>query len=275
MMTSMRTRLSSTLAVLCITGSIFATAPQLVDPVSKDNSPNCDCFLISGPDHTYSQNHRFWDFRNIADDTNGDDYTVAPPLVTATEDAGLEPVTSDFLNSTRRGRDWQIQIWASNATTDSPVTSVNSAQNVFISCNSSATDNSTYLTLRASRLPDFLSISELDGLQNNLLHSSIIARMCVISNGLSSAAAPSAESADVEDDAGSASDHPVDMGAVAGLFSYYSATEESDIEISTRDPANRIRYSNQPDFSYKTGNTVPGASTDMAVPNAFRLDKLA
>jgi hypothetical protein len=257
------------LAVLLNTRPIFATAQQLVDPVSKDNSPNCDCFLVSGPDPSYFQYHRFWDFRSIADDANGDDYTVAPPLVNAGEDAGLEPVTSNFLKSTKWGLDWQIQNWVSNVTKDSPVMSVNSAQNIFISRNTSSADNSTYLTLRASRLPDFMSISEFDSLQNNILHSSIRARTRVIPNGLSTAAAPSALDPDLSTDANSTSDHPVDVGAVAGLFTYYSATEESDIEILTRDPIDRIRYSNQPDFNYQTGDTVPGASTDLAVPNTF------
>jgi len=54
-----------------------------------------------------------------------------------------------------------------------------------------------------------------------------------------------------------------------GFFTYYSATEESDIEILTRDPTDRIRYSNQLDFNYKTGNDVVGASTDLALPSTF------
>jgi hypothetical protein len=268
-MTKMWTHLASTLAISFMLNPIFATAQELVDPISKDNSPNCDCFLVSGPDLSYFQYHRFWDFRNIADDTNGDDYTVAPPLVTAEEDAKLKPVTSSFLNTTKWGLDWQIQTWRSNATTDSPVTSVNSAQNIFISRNTSSPDKSTYLTLRASRLPDFMSISEFDSLQTNILHSSIRARMRVIPNALSTKAAPSASNVDIGTDAGSTSDHPVDFGAVAGFFTFYSGTQESDIEILTRDPIDRIRYSNQPDYNFHTGNTVPGASTDLAMPNTF------
>ena len=39
--------------------------------------------------------------------------------------------------------------------------------------------------------------------------------------------------------------HSVDRGAVVGLFIYATDANESDIEILTRDPLNRIRYVNQ------------------------------
>ena len=172
------------------------------------------------------------------------------------------------MNTTNWNNDWQIQTWASDATEASPVMSVNSARNVFISRNSSD-DGSTYLTLRTSRLRDFMSIAEIDSQQKNLLHSSIRARMRIIPNGLSNTSAPSAGDTGVKDNVGSTLSHPVDPGAVVGFFTYFSSTQESDIEILTRDPTNRIRYSNQPDFNYKSGNMIPGASTDFATPNRF------
>jgi hypothetical protein len=256
-----------TLLLLSSASSALAATQVLAEPVSKDNSANCDCYLTSGPDPSYFQCHRFWDFRNIPTDASGDDYSVAPPLVAEDENAGLEPVTCDYLNTTKWNSDWQIQNWASNASVDSPVMRVNSPQNVFISRNSS-NGGSTYLTLCATRLPDFMSISEIDSQQKNLYHSSIRAKMRVIPNGLSDDTAPSA-ARNAIDDHGSTPNHPADPGAVAGLFTYLSSTEESDIEILTRDPTDRIRYSNQPDFNYKTGNTIPGASSDVAVPNKF------
>lgn len=261
------THLAGLLVIVFIFDSSVATAQELVDPISKDNAPNCDCFLVSGPDPSFFQYHRFWDFRNIADDANGDDYTVAPPLVTAEENAGLEPVTSSFLKTEKWGLDWEIEDWISNVTKDSPVESVNSAQNVFISRNTSSPDSSTYLTLRASRLPDFTSISEIDSQQTNLLHSSLRARMRVIPNGLANKAAPSTSDVATSADTGSTSNHPVDIGAVAGFFTFYSGTQESDIEILTRDPIHHIRYSNQPDYDFMTGNTIPGASTNVVLPH--------
>lgn len=61
--------------------------------------------------------------------------------------------------------------------------------------------------------------------------------------------------------------HPVAPGAVLGFFTFESNTQESDIEILTSDPITNIRFSNQPDYDAKTGNTVPGASSDIVLPN--------
>lgn len=256
-----------TVLVVLAASSTLVTSQVLVEPVSKDNSATCDCYLTSGPDPSYFQYHRFWDFGSVSADASGDDFTIAPPLVTEHENAGLEPVTCDYLNTTKWNSDWQIQNWTSYATVESPVKSVNSAQNVFISRNSS-NNGSTYLTLRANKLPDFMSISEIDSQQKNLFHSSIRARMRVIPNGMSNKLAPSAGATSIDGD-NSTSNHPADPGVVAGLFTYFSSTEESDLEILTRDPTDRIRYSNQPDFNYKTGNTILGASSDVAIPDAF------
>lgn len=62
------------------------------------------------------------------------------------------------------------------------------------------------------------------------------------------------------------SSHPVAPGACYGQFTYQSDTQESDIEVLTYDPITNVRYSNQPDFDPNTGDTVPGASSDVALP---------
>jgi len=145
----------------------------------------------------------------------------------------------------------------SSPSDDAPVAVNNSLSNIFVS----SPDPNTTLNLRTSRQPTYQSTAELELTQKNMLHASIRIRARI--------------------DPGSAS------GAVAGLFTYaevYSPTEinfshgnfESDIEILTSDPTNKIRYSNQPDtkiVTYQDGNTtvngtdsIPGASTAATLP---------
>jgi hypothetical protein len=48
-------------------------------------------------------------------------------------------------------------------------------------------------------------------------------------------------------------------GAVAGFFTFFDKTNETDIEILTRDPKDKIRYTNQPALD-DNGNDVAEAS---------------
>lgn len=68
-------------------------------------------------------------------------------------------------------------------------------------------------------------------------------------------------------------------GAVAGMFTYLDDSCESDIEILTRDPADRIWYTNQPNVG-PDGYTIKEAGTEATLPdgvawtdwNTHRLD---
>ncbi|KAL4993047.1 concanavalin A-like lectin/glucanase domain-containing protein [Aspergillus recurvatus] len=58
-------------------------------------------------------------------------------------------------------------------------------------------------------------------------------------------------------------------GACAGIFTYRSATCESDVEFLTSDPPNTIHYANQPDYDAENDIIIPGASevvTTVPVP---------
>ena len=71
-------------------------------------------------------------------------------------------------------------------------------------------------------------------------------------------------------------------GAVAGIFTFYNDTNESDIEILTQDPKTSAEYSNQPTVD-ADGDVIPGSNfnTSMAGENwqwtdwnVYRLDWL-
>lgn len=71
-----------------------------------------------------------------------------------------------------------------------------------------------------------------------------------------------------------------DYGAIAGFFTYFDDTDESDIEILTRDPPNRVHFSNQPTENPETGVPISGSTFNDSMPggrkssdwNTYRLD---
>lgn len=94
----------------------------------------------------------------------------------------------------------------------------------------------THLTLRTNRLPEFQSTSNIESIENDYFHASIRIRARV--NGAA--------------------------GACAGMFTYFSDKQESDIEILTRDDHSTIRATNQPGVD-EEGKVIPEASTEATV----------
>jgi hypothetical protein len=194
----------------------------------KDNSPNCSCYVVSSGAQSrtpqYFQYHRFYEFRNLAAGL-----TSAPPLINKTQNASLVPSWQpEIFNSDAFIADWTVQNWSTPAAEDSPIPMSNSFGNIYIG----QEGNGTYLSLRTSRLDDHQTASEIENQQKNLMHVSM--RMSGRVTG--------------------------SKGAVAGFFTYYDDDNESDIEILTNDPINKIHYTNQPSVD-KDGNAVTVAST--------------
>lgn len=258
--------------LVALLSSIYYTSAAssniLVQDPSKDNSQECSCYLTSGPSSSYFQHHRFWDFRSIPSDGKND-FTLPPPFLNNSDDLTNAPPSSTYLSTTDFVTDWSIQNWTADADTFSPISRINSAQNVFISRNTTLhAESSTYLTLRASRLESFMSIAELESKQKNLLHSSIRARMRIIPLSPSLHPLPPLTNANSNSNSNATTSPLPAPGAVAALFTYHSTTSESDIEILTRDPTTQIRYANQPDDHPSTGSIIPGASTQSTLPGS-------
>lgn len=207
--------------------SSFNTSPH-------DNNDECTCYVVqSGANSdtpSYFQYYRFYDFRNLS--SNAGQFVEAPPLVNDTQNAGQEPVWEpSILNSDAWNQDWGIQNWSKEATEDFPTRMVNSPANIYLGQNDDDNNPFTWLTLRTSRLEDFQSAGEIENMQKNLKHVSM--RMYGRVTGA--------------------------KGAVAGFFTFFDDTNESDIEILTDDPTDTIRYTNQPALD-KEGNEVAKAS---------------
>jgi Glycosyl hydrolases family 16 len=275
MITNMAARTFSiprALTMLATLPLILASTPQLLT-ASRDNSPSCDCYLISGDEPGYFQYHRFWDFRSIPST-----YSPAsiPNLVTS-PDTDMDPtdasdLTSSYFTSEDWVRDWSIQNFSdADVATEGVYRQVASPKNIWVGsdCGNDGIEGgggNTCLVLRSSRQKEgFQSVVEVDSNQMNLWRSSIRVRLRVV---------PTSEfgsDGGGEDDKNTntmASGNAVSSGAVVGFFTYRSDTSESDIEILTRDPENQIRYSNQPDYDASTGESVPGASTESKLPES-------
>jgi hypothetical protein len=199
-----------------------------------DNSPDCDCYVTDGISSEYYQYHRFFDFRGLASDGQ---YNDPPPNITNTQDQCDEPGQQGYLNSSTFAKDFKLLNWRRNASDIHPVAIQNTLQNIYIETDASNT-SATHLTFRTHRNDDFQSTAEMESLQRNLMHASIRLRARVY--GAS--------------------------GAVAGMFTYLNDSQESDIEILTRDPANRIRYTNQPNVG-PNGYDIAAAGTDATLPD--------
>lgn len=235
----MKARLRSHLAALWflllhLRPSLAAEYIALNSTTPHQNTNNCTCYVVdSGPDSStpqYFQYYRFYDFRSLAD--RPAQYVKTPNVVDDWKDApGQDVWDANILNSASWNTDWSIQNWSKDATEDFPTRMVNSPANVYLQQNNDSSDPFTYLTLRTTRSEDFQSAAEIENEQKNLMHVSMRMYARVIGAG----------------------------GAVAGFFTFYDDTNESDIEILTDDPKDKIRYTNQPSVD-KKGNEVATAS---------------
>ncbi|KAL9610699.1 MAG: hypothetical protein Q9167_004614 [Letrouitia subvulpina] len=195
--------------------------------------PNCECYRVTGDNDALFLGHQFYDFRTLNKEAVGSDFTP-PPLINASQDRGLEPPTSSFFDKALFGGYFTAANWLKNASEDAPISMVNSQQNVYLARDSP--DSPTHLTLRTNRLPNFQSTSNIESIENGYFHASIRIRARV--NGAA--------------------------GACAGMFTYFSDKQESDIEILTRDGHSTMRATNQPGVDTE-GKVIPEASTKATV----------
>ncbi|KAL6155918.1 hypothetical protein ACJQWK_05142 [Exserohilum turcicum] len=193
----------------------------------KDNNPDCDCYVVESGANSqtpeYFQYYRFYDFRGLPGALD-----ASPPPINTSDAAGmLSTWQPDLFNSDAWNFDWGIQNWSKPATADFPVPMNNSPANVYLG----AQDSTAYLGLRTARLDDYQVSGEIENQQKNLMHASLRMYGRVVGA----------------------------KGAVAGFFTFYDDTNESDIEILTSDPKDKIRYTNQPSVD-KGGNEIATAS---------------
>ncbi|KAJ5165875.1 Endo-1-3(4)-beta-glucanase [Penicillium capsulatum] len=286
--------------------SSAADSPAAISthPPDKIDPRDCDCFTVSGPDPGYFQHYKLWDFRavpmrkhphtfplrpfdpNDLDEDDIDDSDDGDNNVDEyehEEDKTNEPSSSSlFFFETPFHKDWVSQQWRRTRTPAAPVAMVNSKRNVFFTRNRDrpGTD-ATHLVLRTTRFSNYTSTAEIETRIRDIYRCSLRVRLRIIPAKILVAQPSSGSNWPPEDP----SRHPVPAlndtrvgnhtspgngkpvsGACVGIFTYRTQNCESDIEILTSDPLNRVRYANQPDYDPVTDQTIPGASTVADLP---------
>jgi hypothetical protein len=217
----------------------------LVAIVHGSSNDECDCYLTNGTNSAYYSRHSFYDYRNL-----GDYAGVPSPIQNASRTAG---VTSDYFYSDAWDTTWSIQDWSNRGkgvslSGDATVLMINSPNNIYIEKNDdkdAASD--TFLTMRTMRFPGFQSAAEFESVST---YHYVSVRMLARVTG--------------------------SAGACMAIFTYLGGEEladvqEADIEIMTRDPKNRVQYTNQPSFT-EDGDDIPKATRNGTLPKGIRWD---
>ncbi|KZL86467.1 xylanase 3 [Colletotrichum incanum] len=226
---------------------LLSLALTLVPLAVADDHPYvadsvCNCYLTNSSE-SYFTNHLFFDFRNLGQ------YAGVPDVLADWDASANAPVTSDYFNSDAWTSIWGIQNWNNTDKkgkdgNDATVDMVNSANNIYIEKNNDKDASSdTFMSMRTTRLKDFQTSAEMESVSMGYKFVSV--RMLARTLG--------------------------DPGACTALFTYreadkYVDVQEADIEVLTKDPENRIQYTNQPSFD-SHGNTIDKSTQNGTMPS--------
>ncbi|EHA54032.1 hypothetical protein MGG_08823 [Pyricularia oryzae 70-15] len=238
---NLRTVTGSASSILLILSSIHVAVADL--PLVSDSK--CGCYVTNGSNSAFFTSHRFYDFRSLSQYV-GSGIPDAPS--SSPQAASNASITSGYFNTSAFTDDWSIMTWNNSASVggDAAILMVNSPTNLFIQKNNDTdADSDTYLTMRTARNEDFQSASEIESNSNRYRFVSM--RMLARTTG-----AP---------------------GACTALFTYRSAkdyadVQEADIEVLTKDPTDKIMYTNQPSY-VKVGNdtqNIPESNINGTAP---------
>ena len=182
-----------------------------------------------------------------------------------------------FFFRTAFDKDWISQQWQRPQTPIAPIPMVNSKRNVFFTRAHDHQDSGvTHLIMRTTRLWNYTSTAEIETRVHDIYRCSLRVRLRIMPADVFIAQppqdpsqhplpAPANVSRPTNRTASQIDDRPP-AGACVGIFSYHSISCESDIEILTTDPPNRVHYANQPDYDPVKDEMIPGASSTIDVP---------
>lgn len=256
---------------------------------------SCDCYSVSGPDPGHFQHHKFWDFRQVPlNALAAKDFQFQP---IAQADASATHKNNEFnaapilLKDTPFAADWLIQDWQRSGSLLFPIPIANSNQNAFLT--RSLAGGTSFLAMRTKRFEKYSSTAEIETGIQNFMHVSFRVRLRILANDEPILSPPLFENKAfgkrndemtemrIQEDPlvqRVAARLPPSTGACVGIFTFFSRTSESDIEILTSDPPNRAHYANQPDYDPIRNVVIPGSqvAADAHVPwtawSTYRLD---
>ncbi|KAI0460663.1 putative xylanase 3 [Xylaria acuta] len=205
----------------------------------------CDCYVTNDTSANYFITHNFFDFRTLAQ------YANVPHPIEDPYDSSDADETSEYFLDDNWTKVWGIQRWNNSNSVDSgdvPVLLVNSPNNIYIEKNTDENPTSdTFMTMRTLRYKHYQSAAEFESISKAYHFLSV--RMYARTIG-----AP---------------------GAVTAMFTYrddgdssnIASVQESDLEIRTMDPKDKVQYTNQPSYSTKEGGyDIPEATRNATTP---------
>ncbi len=236
---------------------LFLVSPVLCQDVRDYAAADeCDCYQTNGSDPAYFARHQFFDFRSLSQ------YAGVPDLIRDQQDSSDALATSDYFLSDGWNDGWVLQSWNNSdqlerqrqegddaAASDASYLLINSPNNVYIETEDDDDDNegsgsgsATFLTMRTARIGGFQTAAEFESVVTGLHYLSV--RMLARTRGA--------------------------RGAVTAMFTYRAAdmladVQESDLEVRTSDPADRVQYTNQPSFTV-AGDEIPEATRNATLP---------
>ncbi|KAI3336878.1 glycoside hydrolase family 16 protein [Xylariaceae sp. AK1471] len=214
-----------------------------VSCLQEVNDGQCNCYFTNDSSANYFTTHTFFDFRSLSK------YAKVPSPIADPYDSSDADVASNYFLAPDWANVWGIQRWNNSDSVesgDAPVLMVNSPNNVYIEENPDDNPSSdTFLTMRTLRYKNYQSSAEFESISQAYHYLSV--RMYARTIG--------------------------DPGAVTAMFTYKDSgdptqltrVQESDLEIRTMDPHDKVQYTNQPSYSSK-GDDVPAATRNATTP---------
>ncbi|KAF4332020.1 glycoside hydrolase family 16 [Fusarium beomiforme] len=195
---------------------------------------HCTAFSINGPNTSIFDFYRFYDFRNVPTSA---DLPIGDPSSNNREPSSklkTSRITNDSWSD-----DWRVSSVYQGQANNKVLARHYVADHVFLD----QKDNSGRLVLYTNHLRnDTQQAGEI--YFNEALVYSVSLRVYARITG-----AP---------------------GAVAGFFTYFNDTQESDIEVLTKDKDDRVQFSNQPTENTTTWKTIPGTTLNKTRSGSFR-----
>uniref|UniRef100_A0A093UZK7 Beta-glucanase n=1 Tax=Talaromyces marneffei PM1 TaxID=1077442 RepID=A0A093UZK7_TALMA len=211
-----------------------------VDPTTADKRErSCDCYSVSGSDPGHFQHHKFWDFRQV------------PLNALAVKDFQFQPVTQADASAIHQNKDFNaapILLKDTPFAADWLIQDWQRSGSLLFPIPIANSNKNAFLTRSLAGGTSFLAMRTKRFEKYSSTAEIETARL------------------------------PPSTGACVGIFTFFSRTSESDIEILTSDPPNRAHYANQPDYDPIRNVVIPGSqvAVDSHVPwttwSTYRLD---
>ncbi|KAJ4138788.1 hypothetical protein NW768_002661 [Fusarium equiseti] len=215
--------------------AIFMQLAVLFSAVTVAAEDGCSSFSIDGPHNATFDFYRFYDFRSAP---ATDDILTGDPAAENREQPDVLAASRLISNSSWRD-DWKVTVKYQGQPNEKTLARHYVADHVFLD----KPGDDTQLVLYTDRLRNETQQAGEVYFSESLVDSMSLRVYARISGG---------------------------PGAVAGFFTYYNDTQETDIEVLTKEEEDRVQFSNQPTENKTTWTTIPGSTHNETRSGSYR-----